>query len=151
MLGEDYPSLLGRLIAAAAKEIQLPKGREDFFQQSGPAPHYGGDQRTAARTNVRTTGLMIVERCLPARESMPKPSLIYTKDFSKNGFGFVAAREYYPGEVVRVLVATFWMRIRLRRCYRIGPNCFECGGILISQSEPSMDAFNRQIEHEAAG
>ncbi len=141
MLGEDYPRLLGNLMSRLPQKIQLPEGMENFFEESGPAVSASDDIRSSARTRVRTHGVLIPEQWLPAFQRSAEPTMIYTCDFSKNGFGFVSAEQYYPGEVTRILLATFWMRITIRRCRRLGPSCYDCGATLNSQHEQSVDAF----------
>lgn len=141
MLAADYQRRLGELIQSIPNEICLPPGYEDFFRQSGPAPSCEGDRRSGIRTRVRTTGILYPRQWLPSFPRTVTPRPIYTKDFSKTGFGFIARQQYYPGERVRVLLATFWMELTVQRCRRLGPNCFETGSTLLEQHEPSLDAF----------
>lgn len=141
MLVEDYQRHLGELIHKVPADICLPPGYEDYFSNSGTPPSCEGDRRHAARTRVRTKGILYPLEWLPAFPRTATPRLIYTKDFSKTGFGFISRQQYYPGERVRVLLATFWMEIAIQRCRRLGPNCFETGSTLLEQHEPSYDAF----------
>jgi hypothetical protein len=141
VLATDYQRRLGELIQSVPNEICLPSGYEDFFSQSGPAPSCEGDRRRAIRTRVRTTGILYPRQWLPVFPRTITARPIYTKDFSKSGFGFIARRQYYPGERVRILLATFWMEIAIQRCCRLGPNCFVTGSTLLEQHEPSLDAF----------
>ena len=142
MLGEDYPRVLESLIAGLPQSILLPPSQDGFFSESGVKPHFEENTRCAVRTRVRTNGVVIPQRWLPQLHRQHDPLLIYTKDFSKTGFGFVADRQFYPGEIVRVLLATFWIHVSIRRCRRLGPLCFECGGVLMDQHSPSLDAFD---------
>jgi hypothetical protein len=95
---------------------------------------------------VRTHGILVPQRWLPAFPRSAAPVAIYTKDFSKTGFGFVAHQQYFPGEHVRVILATFWMEIAVRRCRRLGPACYEAGGTLLERHDPSLEAFLNQQE-----
>lgn len=142
MLDQDYRRLLAKLIETLPDDIELPPEQEDFFEESGPLPSYEHEQRAAARTRVRTRGVLVSQQDLPAFPRSKEPRLIYTRDFSKTGFGFVASHQYYPGEVVRVILATFWMSVRVRRSLRVGPNCFQVGGTLNHQFDPSEEAFH---------
>lgn len=142
MLDTDYQQRLGSLITNTANGIQLPQGHEDFFEQSGPGTAIENDRRRAVRMKVRTTGILIPRRWLPAFARQAKPKTIYTKDFSKTGFGCIADQQFYPGEQVRILLATFWMEILVRRCRRLGPVCYELGGTLLERHDPSLDAFS---------
>ncbi len=141
MLDEDYTLLLERVTSKLDRQINLPVDRDRFFAETGPTPSYPNDARAVARTNARTTGVLVSNQTLAFHPRSKEPMPIYTKDFSKSGFGFVAKQQYLPGESVRVLLATFWMLVAITRCNRLGPDCFECGGILISRHDPSKDAF----------
>ncbi len=141
MLDTDYQRRLGTLISSIHHRIVLPESLGGFFEESGPVASYGSDRRSAVRTKVRTRGLLMPIRAIPINPRVGEPTGIYTKDFSKTGFGFVADSQFYPGEHVRIILATFWMQICVRRCRRHGESCFEVGGTLVHQREPSMDAF----------
>lgn len=142
MLGEDYQRRLGSLMEETPSRIELPAGYEDFFDESGPTQVLASDRRSTVRTRVRTSGILIPDGWLPALPRRRSPSTIYTKDFSKTGFGFVADQQYFPGEQVRILLATFWMEIMICRCRRLGRMCFEAGGTLLKRHDPTQDAFN---------
>lgn len=141
MLDQDYQRLLGRLIETLPQSIELPESHENFFQEKGPAPFFEGDNRVAVRNRIRTQGIAIPEKWLPAFPREPKPIRIYTKDFSKTGCGFLADRQFFPGEIIRVVLATFWLRVKVRRGRRLTATCFEVGAQLQSQHDPSLQAF----------
>lgn len=142
MLDGDYQRLLGKLMAGLPQRIQLPAECQNFFDTTGPAAPHPRDERNSARTRVRTHGVLYPERPLPAFPRPAEPVAIYTGDFSKTGFGFLAADQYYPGEEVRILLATFWMRVTIRRCRRLGEACYELGGSLTARRDPSAEAFS---------
>ncbi|QDT06932.1 hypothetical protein K227x_53560 [Rubripirellula lacrimiformis] len=142
MLGEAYSRDLQVLITSLPQTIRLPPSHERFFELSGPSTPYENNTRRAVRTNIRARGVLVPEHSLHAVPRNPVPSTIFTKDFSKVGFGFIADQQYYPGEVVRAILATFWLRIEITQCRRIGDLCYECGGTLVSQHAPSPDAFS---------
>ena len=141
MLAEDYQHRLGSLIQSVPNEIELPAGYENFFAETGSTASVENDRRSSVRMRVRTSGILVSQRWLPAFPRTAKPVVIYTKDFSKSGFGFLTHQQYYPGEHVRVILATFWMEIAIRRCRRLGPNCFEVGGTLLQRHDVSLEAF----------
>lgn len=148
MLAEDYQHRLGSLIQSVANKIELPAGYEKFFEETGPTSSVENDRRSSVRMRVRTSGILVAQRWLPAFPRTTEPAVIYTKDFSKSGFGFVTHQQYYPGEQVRVILATFWMEISIRRCRRLGPNCYEAGGTLLQRHDVSLEAFcdNRETD-----
>lgn len=141
MLDQNYQLLLAKLIETLPNEIELPEDQGDFFDVSGPLPSYEDEQRSSARTSVRTKGILISERTLPIYPRSHEPKVVYTRDFSKCGVGLVASEQFFPGEHIRVILATFWMSIRVRRARRLGANCFEIGATLDHQFEPSSEAF----------
>ena len=141
MLVTDYQCHLGSLINSVPNRIQLPAGYEDFFEQSGPTTAIANDRRNSVRTRVRTRGIWIPRKWLPAFPRRATPQLIYTKDFSKTGFGFVADQQVFPGEQARIILATFWMEVAIRRCRRLGPDCYEVGGTLLARHDTSLEAF----------
>jgi len=140
MLGENYPSLLGRLMNHLSEDIVLPAGQAYFFAETGPHKSHVNDARHALRTRVRTRGLLMLESWYPSMNRLPVLQTIYTVDFSKTGFGFLAAEQFYPGEVVQVFLATFWMRITVRRCRRWGAHCYNGGGTLLDRHDPNDEA-----------
>lgn len=142
MLDTDYQQHLGSLIESLDVTIQMPADMNEFFQEKGPIASCINERRKSVRTRVRTTGVLVPQRWLPACPRRPEPQHIYTKDFSKTGFGCLSSIQFYPGEIVRVLLATFWMEVLIRRCRRLGTDCFELGGILVHTHQPSAEAFN---------
>ncbi|WP_153557056.1 hypothetical protein [Roseimaritima sediminicola] len=141
MLGGDYPQLLARLIARTEWTIQLPEHQVRFFEESGPAPALAADDRRGGRIRVRTRALAILEQTLPAIPRAVEAIGIYTSDFSRTGFGFVTDRQFFPEESVRILLPSFWMRVRVVRSRRLGPGCFENGTLLCERIDPSVEAF----------
>ncbi|MEM8672064.1 MAG: PilZ domain-containing protein [Planctomycetota bacterium] len=142
MLDSDYQQHLGTLIKSLDDSIELPPEMSGYFQESGPITPCANDRRKSVRTRVRTRCVIVPQKWLPAFSRKPEPQLAYTKDFSKTGFGFLVPEQMYPCEEVRVILATFWMEVRIRRSRRLGDNCFEVGGELVRTNEPTMRAFN---------
>ena len=141
MLDSDYQQNLGLLIRNVSSQIELPDDLARFFDESGPNSSFENDRRTSARTRVRTTCIVIPVVWLPAFPRSPEPQIAYTKDFSKTGFGFLLSNQLYPGEVFRVLLATFWMEVKICGSRRLGDHCFEIGSELLTTHDPSAEAF----------
>ena len=141
MLEKNYQRRLGRLISKTPGAIEMPECLNRFFEESGPIPSCENERRHESRTRVRTRGILIPESWLPAFPRHRQPALIYTRDFSRTGFGCLSHEQYFPGETVRVLLATFWMQIEIRRCRRLGASRFELGAALLHQHAPSDEAF----------
>lgn len=141
MLEKNYQDILERLVASVSWDIELPGGTEAFFRDSGMSASCEMDERSAARMRARAYGILSSEKALPAFPRDPEPIGIYTTDFSKTGIGFIAAEEFLPEETVRITLPTFWTHVRISRCNKLGPNCFQVGGVLISRHAPSPRAF----------
>jgi len=141
MLEENYRRRLERVIAKTPSAIEMPEGLNRFFEEKGPTPSCEDERRHESRTRVRTRGILIPETWLPAFPRNQQLALIYTKDFSKTGFSCLSHEQYFPEETVRVILATFWMQIRIRRCRRLSASCFELGADLLQQHAPSDEAF----------
>jgi len=131
MLDKDYSSSLNKLIAQTTWEIKLPPHMEDFFQESKTSHSMPSDRRGGMRIRARTKALLWPEVQLPDFPREDKFIGVFTNDFSRNSFGIISPTQFWPGEVVRILLPTFWMSGRVSRVRYIGPNCFEIGCTLI--------------------
>ena len=141
MLGIDYSERLQELTQRISWQIQLPEEMSGFFQESGPMSSMQGDERRAARMRVRTRCLALSEVRLHA---FPRPALpegIYTTDISRHGVGFLSNHQYFPEEIVRLLLPAFWLTARVVRARRLGPKCFQVGARLVQRHDPSDEAF----------
>ena len=141
MLDSDYPTQFADLIQSVHWDIELPMEWEDFFEQRGEVPSYMDDNRSSQRLKVRTYGIAYFEGSLPFRSRSPQPMGIYTRDFSRNGTGFISPVEIFPEECIRVVLPTFWCQLHVHRCRRITSKCYEIGAALTSRHDPNMMAF----------
>jgi hypothetical protein len=141
MLDSDYPTQFGDLIHSVSWDIELPLEWKDFFEERGEVPSYIDDDRSSQRIKVRTHGIAWIERSLPFKPRSAEPFGVYTRDFSRNGTGFLCPFELYPEERVRIVLPTFWCRLHVMRTRRITSKCFEIGASLTSRRDPSMEAF----------
>jgi hypothetical protein len=99
---------------------------------------------------VRTMAILLHEQSLPTVSRREQPVGVYTKDFSRRGCGFLAAQQMYPEEIVRILLPNFWIRLHIVRARRVGPSCYEMGGELMEQHQPSDGAFDVSMQAEPA-
>jgi PilZ domain len=142
MLGFDYTNQFNELVESVEWTIELPQAWENYFSERGECnPHFGYGRRNR-RIKARSYGLMHFDKAWRLVERPEKVVGIYTKDFSTRGCGIVLPMQVYPEEVVRVILPTFWLSLRIVRCCRLNERCFEAGGVLIRQSGPSEDAFD---------
>ncbi len=151
MLGIDYTDQFNELVESVPWTIQLPETWGNFFSERGECQTYSGDGRKHRRMKARSYGMLwIQEPC----QAIPRPVTahgVYTKDFSQRGCGLISPIEIYPDEVLRVVLPTFWLTIRVTRCCRVQAHCFEVGAVLIRQSAPSDDAYDLQNQRVAIG
>lgn len=150
MLEIDYPTHFGRLIESTECEIELPVEWSDFFDQRGESPAYHDEERQHKRLMIRTHGLMWFERTLPFCDRPSDPAVIYTKDFSRQGMGFVAPLQIYPEEKVRLVLPTFWVQLHVVRARRITSMCYEIGATLTARHDATTDAFNLAAVNQPA-
>ncbi|QDV68306.1 hypothetical protein Poly24_20150 [Rosistilla carotiformis] len=145
MLEENYKQALAKLIENAVWDIELTEGHEAFFGDNGAMSPCAFETRASPRMRARGRGILFFEETLHAFPRSPAPLGIYTMDFSKMGIGFVASRQFFPEEIVRIVLPTFWARLRITRCQRNNPQRYDSGGVLISWHEPSADAFETLV------
>ena len=141
MLDIDYPTQYGDLIRSVHWDIELPLEWKDYFEERGEVSSYVQDDRLSQRLKVRTHGIAWFESSLPFRPRSADPIGIYTRDFSRNGTGFLSEFEIFPEECLRIVLPTFWCRLQIRRSRRITSKCYEVGAALVSRHDPSMEAF----------
>ncbi len=141
MLDFDYSTRLGELIKATPWDIELPHDWKDYFEERGEVPSYAGDDRNNQRLRVRTHGILFFEKSLPFCCRSTDPIGVYTRDFSRNGIGILSSIQLFPEEMVRVILPTFWIQLRVVRVRRVTSACYEIGCTLLHRNDPSNGAF----------
>jgi hypothetical protein len=141
MCDSDYSVRFAESIQSVDWDIELPIVWQDYFDEKGELPSYAEDARSNQRLRVRTHGIMWFESGLQFRPRTDRPIGIYTKDFSRQGFGFLSAIQLYPEEMLRIALPTFWLQVRVSRVRRITSKCYEVGTKLTHRHDPSMSAF----------
>lgn len=150
MLEIDYPKRYGELIQAVNWDIELPVEWSDYFEERGEVSSFAEDQRNNQRLKVRTHGLLWFTQSLPFLSRDEAPLGIYTRDFSRQGCGFLAPFEMYPEESVKVILPTFWVQLKVVRARRITSKCYEIGTALLQRNDPEMAAFSPSAEMATA-
>jgi len=141
VLEEHYSTQFRDLIRSTNWDIELPVEWTGYFDDRGEIASYTDDERTNQRLKIRTHGFLGFERALPFRPRTNDLVGIYTRDFSRYGVGFLAPREIYPEEQVRILLPTFWVQVEVVRARRITSKCYELGARLLRRHDPCPDAF----------
>lgn len=141
MLEEHYSSHFHELARSLDWDIELPVEWADYFEDRGEIASLENDERHNQRLKVRTHGVLWFDRSLPFCPRTRDPVGVYTRDFSKNGMGFLSPLQIFPEEQVRILLPTFWLQLNVIRTRRITSKCYEVGARLIWRHDPSEDAF----------
>ncbi len=141
MLEEHYSEQFRELVKSLDWQIELPIEWQDFFEVRGQVPSFADDERHNQRLKARTHGILWFEQSLPFLSRTTRPVGIYTRDFSKQGVGFLSPFEIYPEEHIRIVLPTFWVQLLVVRVRRITSKCYEIGACLIRRHDPTPDAF----------
>lgn len=149
MLEIDYSTQLGDLIQSVDWDIELPVEWSDYFDERGEVASYVDDDRNNQRLKIRTHGILWFDQSLPFCNRSENPLGIYTRDFSRQGAGFLSPFEIYPEERVRIVLPTFWVQLHVVRARRITSKCYEVGAMLVHRFDPGPDAFQPAINIEA--
>jgi hypothetical protein len=141
MLAVDYRKKLDQLIHSMNWKIEIPDEWAGYFEDTGRPTAFADDQRHNQRLKIRTCGVLWFEKAIPIRSRTKEPMGIYTRDFSRQGTGFLSSCEIYPEEHVRIVLPTFWVQLKVARARRLNAKCYEIGAVLSRQHEPDSDAF----------
>ncbi len=146
MLEIDYSTQLGNLIQSIDWGIELPVEWSEYFEERGEVASYADDERHNQRLKIRTHGVLWFDQPLPFCPRSEDPVGIYTRDFSRQGAGFLAPFEIYPEEQLRIVLPTFWVQLHVVRARRITSKCYEVGATLIQRHDPGPEAFQLNLE-----
>jgi hypothetical protein len=141
MLEDDYLSRFGQLIQAVPWEIVLPRDWTDYFEQRGEATVYDRDARASKRLLARTYAVLWFQNTLSFCHRSPQPVGIYSRDFSRQGVGFLAPMQLFPEEQVRIALPTLCVDVKVTRARRITSHCFEIGTVLLNRHDPDPAAL----------
>jgi hypothetical protein len=141
VLDEAYKKKLDEVLNCLDWTIQLPNRLADFFSVRGDSQSVDHEERKHIRMRARTRCIGYVESSLPSMKRPLDGIPIYTADFSIRGCGFLSSIQLFPTEIVRLVLPTFWLKIKIVRCRKLGGNCYESGGEIISKNQPCLEAF----------
>jgi len=127
MLDRNYLQDLNDALNRIPCRVVIPSEWGDFFSQRGPQSGGTGRQRRFGRMNYRTKILIELGTSLPAIQRKPGKQVVLMRDISRKGAGFLHAEQLYPGELVRLSLATGPMMAQVTRCIRHNPHCYEVG------------------------
>ena len=58
-------------------------------------------------------------------------SLAIVRDISRNGIGLIAHQQWYPEQLIQLLLENANLDVRVARARRAGPFCFEVGLFIV--------------------
>jgi hypothetical protein len=110
-----------RLWQSVPSRTELPSD-DDYFGADGVTAA-GESRRQYMRLNFRETALLVRgDQC----------HAIYTKDASPKGVALLTPIQIFPQERLKLVLRDHpTMDLELRRCRRVGPNCYECGTVFV--------------------
>ncbi len=104
---------------ALAAQTQLPRSVAEFFAAQRSSELRTTSRRRFHRQPLRGPAILLVGDDRHAA---------FTKDLSRTGLGFFAPLHLLPKRIVQLwLPQGRVLRLRITRCVRRGPDCFECG------------------------
>ena len=119
----------------APLEVILPAELQKFYSKRGYLPTMPHEDRGHARLNVRALGNICFSNSpllqqfdMIAKDHRQGTALI--KDLSKTGIAILYHRQIFPGERFEILIHGRSIEVTAVRCHRIGPKCYETGGII---------------------
>jgi hypothetical protein len=117
-------------------QVQLPSHWVNFFAESGYLETVYGEQRRNTRLRVRCETIMECD-FVPAFVCRPwRHAKVLLKDLSKTGLGLLCHTQMFPGETFWVQLHDRRLHVRVVRCRKIAPLCFEVGGIVTQCARP---------------
>ena len=108
-----------RTWAAVPSRANLPCDEREFFAARGAAGSFCESRRQYVRIHMREIGVLVRgDEC----------HAIYTKDASPKGVALLSPVQLFPMDRVKVLIDDqAVLELDVRRCHRVGPQCYECG------------------------
>jgi len=118
-------------------KVVLPISEEEFFAKHGPLPGMADDLRRFQRRYLRGKAPIRFINSLPAFHRDSGACLVYTRDVSIGGLGFMMHEQLYPTERAIVRLPSLGERlIAVTSCRYVGPNCYETGATFLATSSP---------------
>jgi len=141
MLVEHSSPTFEQLVETLSMRIQLTDGlRETLNSERGATSPNPFELRSAAR--FRCCGKCIVTISpLSFRMSGQEPqSMAIVRDISRKGIGLITHQQWYPEQLLDLMLENAYVEARVARARRAGPFCFETGLMIVRHEvrEPSV-------------
>ena len=125
-------------LSELSSKVVLPFSEEEFFAKHGPLPGMSDDLRRFQRRYLRGKAPFQLMSSLPAFHRDSPACLIYTRDVSIGGLGFMMHEQLYPTERALVRLPSLGERlIAITSCRYVGPNCYETGATFLAANPPA--------------
>jgi hypothetical protein len=134
MLEDNYSEKLDLLLNRLQVSVQIPEEWADYLGRKGVLPTTPNDDRRFSRRYLRAEAICETSQSLPAIERRHEFNKVYLKDISRNGIGFITARELYPEEQVVMWTRVGKFNCSVARCRKHNDRCFEIGATIVVDS-----------------
>ena len=127
MLDRDYPQRLAELMGQAECRIAPPDDWDEIQSRRGAQQTRLDERRRFVRFWFPTQCLLEIAQSLPAVPRQAGFCRAWTRDIARGGMSLLHSEQLYPGERLRLWLASGRMECRVRRCRRHNASCFEIG------------------------
>lgn len=127
---DDSRKLIEALWEQLGCAVDLAEDDAVYFAAQGFLPAAYTDKRRFRRIHFRDRAVLEHDNAHYA---------VYTKDICRSGVAFLHAHQLFPGDRVRLFLASgLVLSLVIRRSIQIRDQCFECGGELVATRRPSV-------------
>lgn len=107
--------------------FRIPDEMEPELDRKGPLPQWEGAIKVAPR--FRCYSPVIVE-CLyvaPVMNLWQQTSRCILRDISQSGMSFLSKQQYYPDQILKLILPIAIAKVRVARCRFVDSDCYEIG------------------------
>lgn len=116
-------------------KVVLPISEEEFLGKFGLLPSMPGDLRRFQRRYLRCKAPFRILTTLPAFPRDAEQCLVYTRDISIGGIGFMAHQQLFPSEQAILSLPNIGeRRVAITSCRYVNPSCYEAGATFLTGS-----------------
>ena len=127
MLRTDPEPTFAELLEKYPQVFRIPEELTVELTQKGELPNWEGPNRVATRFRCCSPVVVTCHES-PAPLAMHQPtSRCLLRDISQSGMSFLAGEQYYPEQVLKIVLPIARSTVRVVRCRYIDQDCFEIG------------------------
>ncbi len=132
MLDEHRSPTFNQIIESLSMRIQLTDGlRATLSSERGVTHPNLFEMRCSARFRCCGRGVVSLS---PDSFQMPgqdPQSVVIVRDLSRKGIGLITHQQFYPEQLLGLLLENATVEARVARVRRAGPSCFEVGLVIL--------------------